>query len=130
MTIPANSGQGPMTNLGLGHPNIYLQKDYRGDNKWYARVETMVPVGTPEDLAQCEKWFEQADAGGFDAASFLAGRVPAGMDPVAARHMIAAAFGMEFEPKTGKVVRPETTGKFNQPIQPIGFGDRPEAPKS
>jgi hypothetical protein len=124
MTASTN-GKDVVTNLGLGHPNLFLQNDYRGDKKWYARVETIVPID-PGDFDKVQEWFEMPDAGGFAAASYLADRVPAGNNPRAAKHMVAAAFGMELDSKGEKVVREKT----DSTSQAIPMGDRSPTPRA
>ena len=124
MTASAN-GKDVVENLGLGHPNLFLQNDYKGDKKWYARVETIVPID-PGDFKKVEAWFELPDAGGLDAATYLADRVPVGNNSSAAKHMVAAAYGMELDAKSEKVVKPE---KFGSASQGVPMGDRPQAPR-
>jgi hypothetical protein len=83
--------------LGTGHPNKILQKDYaKLGEPWFVRLETMVPIGK-NDFDQVKKWLEDTNPGNWEAiATYLVDRVPmteaGGPD---AQHMVAAAFGFE-----------------------------------
>jgi hypothetical protein len=101
MTTSIEEQQEPRTAqgfLGIGHPNIILQKDYRDDlsKGWCVRVETTVPVGNEK---QIRDWLDQYEKDhDFDPAPLVQSvldQVPADIDPVSVRHMIAGAFGYE-----------------------------------
>lgn len=129
MAASAN-GKDVVTNLGLGHPNLFLQNDFKGDKKWYARIETIVPID-PGDFDKVATWFALPDSGGIDAASYLAARVPpAGNNPRAAKHMVAAAFGMELDPNGDRVIESKFVPKTGSSSQTIPMGDQPPTPRA
>ena len=103
------NGDGRVGTRGIGHPNIYLEKDFASSEGWYVRVETMMPI-PDSDFDTVNAWLAKSDAGGKAAANYLIEKVPGDKGQNAnrnARHMVAAAFGFELDSK-GKVKRPET----------------------
>ncbi len=91
------------TILGTGHPNLILQRDFAdAEGGWVATVETTVPIEETK-REQIEEWLASAHPRAL--VEYLVGRVPA--DPRAdnAKHMIAAAFGFEWN--GSKVIEPE-----------------------
>ena len=80
--------------LGSGIPNIYLEKDYNGDEKrWVLRVETTVPL---DDEVQVKEWLEKTGEQSTEVVlSDILRQVPNRGGRADAQHMVAAAFGFE-----------------------------------
>jgi hypothetical protein len=104
------NGNGQVGTRGIGHPNIYLEKDFASSEGWYVRVETMMPI-PDSDFDTVNAWLAKSDTGGKVAADYLIDKVPGDKGQSVnrnARHMVAAAFGFELDSKTGKIKGFET----------------------
>ncbi|MEO7503539.1 MAG: hypothetical protein ABIW94_12955 [Gemmatimonadaceae bacterium] len=90
--------------LGTGHPNLILQRDFADIDGWVATVETTVPIEDSK-RQQIEEWLALPRSKAL--ADYLVGRVPADTRSDRAKHMIAAAFGFEWDGSA--VIEPAST---------------------
>jgi hypothetical protein len=102
---------GRLTPLGIGHSNIFLERDYRGDKGWCVRVETEIPIKNEPEV---KAWLESTKPGDIEAlVTSVIGQVPDMGGQLGARHMVAAAFGFELG-EDGKSIsrRSDETSRF------------------
>jgi hypothetical protein len=106
VSLISEDSMGDMNMLGSGIPNIYLEKDYNGDEKrWVLRVETTVPL---DDEVQVRQWLEKTSSEPTEVVlSDILRQVPNRGGRADAQHMVAAAFGFECD-KNG-VLKPRPT---------------------
>ena len=98
---------------GTGRPNKLLQADFASERpQWVLTLETTIPIGGDAEFEEVRRLLASRDTHDIEQlANLLIDRVPLGVsteeERKQAKHIIAAAFGMEYpEPQSRRLTRP------------------------